>query len=111
MNGPGTQLLATRRAEYEGDVTHLTALSGSEVRVYYTITNTGKAAGTANGVVTTTSANQFGDQHDNVNDTGSNGNLKPGRSQHLFRDIGVPNGNASSVTAADVSITNCTTTS
>lgn len=92
---------------FRARVSSVTALSPSEVRVYYVITNTGKAAGTANCVLTTDSQNQFGDQHTNVNSTGTNGNIKPGKSQQLYQDVGVPNGNASSVTRSDVTITDC----
>jgi hypothetical protein len=96
-----------KSADFNAKVNSVVALDGNEVRVYYTVTNVGKASGTATCVMTTNSQNQFSDQTANVNSTGSNGNIAPGKSQTLYQDVGVPSGNASSVTAADVTINSC----
>ena len=42
-----------------------------------------------------------------VNSTNTNGNVKPGKTQYLYQDLGVNKGDAEYVTRKDVTITNC----
>lgn len=95
-------------ANVTGKVTSVVALDGNTVRIYVNWTNHGKAAGSATCIFNTTVDNQFGDEVNiEVNSTGTNGNIKPGKSQLLYQDIGVNNGDAQFVKPKDVQIVNC----
>lgn len=95
-------------AKVVGKVTNVTALDSSTVRVYVTWTNQGKTAGSLSCALNTTVTNKFGDQVNiEVNSTGTNGNIQPGKSQLLYQDIGVNSGDAQFIKPSNVQLTSC----
>jgi hypothetical protein len=95
-------------ADVKGKVTSVVALDSNTIRLYITWTNHGKSAGSASCVLNTNVYNQFGDEVNiETNQTSTNGNVKPGKTQLLYQDIGVNNGDAQFIKPSDVSILDC----
>jgi hypothetical protein len=90
------------------NVVQVEMLDGSEIRVYIDFTNGQKTPRSFQCVINTSVYNRFGDLVNiRTNSTGSNGDVKAGKTQYLYQDLGVDKGDARFVTAKDVKLVDC----
>ena len=89
-------------------VVRVETLGSSEIRVFIDFTNGQKTPRSFQCVINTTVYNQFGDLVNiHTNSTNSNGNVKAGKTQYLYQDLGVDRGDARFVTVKDVKLVDC----
>lgn len=96
------------QAQITAKVRSVVALDPNTIRVYIDWTNSGKTGGQVTCSIEATVRNQAGASvNTEVTAASTHGDIKPGETQHLHRDIGVNKADAQFVKRSDIQLIGC----